>query len=144
MPRAMDGAIVWERLERRELKRRERLMGGGARPGQRPVPSQPAGTDLLPQIEHIVVLMMENHSYDNYFGMLRGRGEGFPIGPGGEPGVTNPGTDGEHVRRPPVYHGPAPAGALAELACESPAVETRELPGVRRQYPDGTARGRCR
>jgi phospholipase C len=98
MPRAMDGAIVWERLERRELKRRERLMGGGARPGQRPVPSQPAGTDLLPQIEHIVVLMMENHSYDNYFGMLRGRGEGFPIGPGGEPGVTNPGTDGEHVR----------------------------------------------
>ena len=71
MPRAMDGAIVWKRLERRELKRRERLMGGGARPGQRPVPSQPAGTDLLPQIEHIVVLMMENHSYDNYFGMLR-------------------------------------------------------------------------
>ena len=30
-----------------------------------------AGTDLLPEIEHIVVLMMENHSYDNYLGMLR-------------------------------------------------------------------------
>ncbi|HEX7267409.1 MAG TPA: alkaline phosphatase family protein [Streptosporangiaceae bacterium] len=29
-----------------------------------------------PPIEHIVVLMMENHSYDNYLGMLQCRGEG--------------------------------------------------------------------
>ena len=29
------------------------------------------GTDTIPQIEHIVILMMENHSYDNRFGMLR-------------------------------------------------------------------------
>ena len=34
-------------------------------------------THKLPQIAHIVVVMMENHSYDNYFGMLD-RGEGFP------------------------------------------------------------------
>ena len=32
---------------------------------------------MLPQIKHIVVLMMENHSFDNYLGTL-GRGEGFP------------------------------------------------------------------
>jgi phospholipase C len=58
----------------------------------------PAGTDRLPQIGHIVVLMMENHSYDNYLGMLQGRGEGFPLGVDGEPDVFNPGTDGQPVR----------------------------------------------
>ena len=89
--------MVWERLERYELKYRERGTRG-QEPGSRPEPSLPAGTDLLPQIEHIVVLMMENHSYDNYFGMLRGRGEGFPLGADGEPEVSNPGTDGGHIR----------------------------------------------
>src|SRR5215470_16372181 len=58
---------------------------GTTEPGQPPDPSRPIGADLLPQIEHIVVLMMENHSYDNYLGMLRGRGEGFPLGVDGEP-----------------------------------------------------------
>src|SRR5215468_5640172 len=90
-------ATVWERLERYEMKYLARR-GGTTEPGQPPFPSQPVGTDLLPQIEHIVVLMMENHSYDNYFGMLRGRGEGFPLGADGEPVVSNPGTDGERVR----------------------------------------------
>jgi phospholipase C len=33
-------------------------------------PDQPIGTDLLPQIKHLVVLMTENHSYDNYLGKL--------------------------------------------------------------------------
>lgn len=56
--------IVWERLERYEMRRRVRRPGGLG-PGTRPDPSRPVGTDLLPQIEHIVVLMMENHSYDN-------------------------------------------------------------------------------
>ena len=46
-------------------------------PGHRPDPTKPEGTDLIPNIEHIVVLMMENHSYDNYFGMLD-RGDGLP------------------------------------------------------------------
>ena len=40
--------------------------------------SRPVGTDLLPQVKHIVVLMMENHSFDNYLGML-GRGDGFVV-----------------------------------------------------------------
>ncbi len=47
---------------------------------------------------------MENHSYDNYFGMLAGRGEGFLLGPDGEPAVFNRGADGESVR---VYHLPS-------------------------------------
>jgi phospholipase C len=76
---------MWELLERAELKRR----AGGQPAGPLPRPSLPAGTDLLPQLRHIVVLMMENHSYDNYLGMLQGRGEGFPLGPDGQPEVAN-------------------------------------------------------
>ena len=47
-------------------------------PGSLPFPGRPAGTDSLPGIDHIVVLMKENHSYDNYFGML-GKGDGFTL-----------------------------------------------------------------
>jgi phospholipase C len=86
----------WELLERAELRRRGWRPAGAA--GPLPRPSLPAGTDLLPQIRHIVVLMMENHSYDNYLGMLGGRGEGFPLGPDGRPDVFNAGADGESVR----------------------------------------------
>lgn len=45
-----------------------------------PDPSLPAGTDRVPQIRHIVLLMMENHSFDNYLGTL-GRGDGLPDPP---------------------------------------------------------------
>jgi phospholipase C len=79
------------------MKRRARHAGRPAA-GALPQPSLPPGTDLLPQIRHIVVLMMENHSYDNYLGMLRGRGDGFPLGADGEPDVSNPGADGESIR----------------------------------------------
>ena len=43
-------------------------------------PALPPGTDRIPKIRHIVVLMMENHSFDNYFGTL-GRGDGLPSPP---------------------------------------------------------------
>jgi phospholipase C len=72
-------------------------------PGTRPDPTKPEGTDLLPQIEHIVVLMMENHSFDNYFGML-GRGDGFTLGPDGKPTNANPDKDGTSVV---AYHLPS-------------------------------------
>ena len=79
---------MWDRLERYELKYRGRHLSK-LQPGQRPVPTLPAGSDLLPQIKHIVVLMMENHSYDNYLGMLR-RGDGFTLGTDGQPTAENP------------------------------------------------------
>ena len=88
---------VPERLERMELRYRGRTRNA-AQPGQRPEPSLPAGTDMLPQIKHIVVLMMENHSYDNYLGMLAGRGEGFPLDGDGGPAVTNLDAEGSPVR----------------------------------------------
>ncbi|HEV2368679.1 MAG TPA: alkaline phosphatase family protein, partial [Acidimicrobiales bacterium] len=62
-------------------------------PGSLPNPALPAGTDTLPQIQHIVVLMMENHSWDNLFGML-GRGDGFRLDRNGRPVATNPYPDG--------------------------------------------------
>src|SRR5205823_9313312 len=56
----------------------------GRAAGQRPDPTRSEGTDRIPQIEHVIVLMMENHSYDNYFGML-GRGDGFQRDAEGRP-----------------------------------------------------------
>jgi phospholipase C len=92
--------MMREWLERHEHRRLSRRSAARA-PGPRPRPSLPAGTDLLPQIRHIVVLMMENHSYDNYLGMLPGRGEGYALGPDGEPEIANLGAGGEPVR---PYH----------------------------------------
>src|SRR5204862_6354237 len=68
-----------------------------ATPGTRPFPQLPPGNDTIPQIEHIVVLMMENHSYDNYLGTL-GRGDGFAIGSDGRPTAANADAAGNVVR----------------------------------------------
>jgi len=88
---------VWQVLEQREVQRLTRRRAG-VQPRPLPQKDRPAGTDLLPQIRHVVVLMMENHSYDNYLGMLQGRGEGFPLGADGQPEVVNRGADGRPVR----------------------------------------------
>jgi phospholipase C len=61
---------------------------GLRRPGSRPRPDLPEGTDTFPNIQHIVVLMMENHSFDNYLGVL-GRGDGLTIGSDGRPTNAN-------------------------------------------------------
>ncbi|HEY0717777.1 MAG TPA: alkaline phosphatase family protein [Streptosporangiaceae bacterium] len=82
----------WAALEKHEIRRRGRRVPA-ERPGQRPRPDLPEGTDLLPQIKHIVVLMMENHSYDNYLGTLSGRGDGLPDGEV----AANPRRDGSPV-----------------------------------------------
>jgi phospholipase C len=100
----MRGTAVWEGVERQELRRRNQRMER-AQPGQRPDPSLPAGTDRLPQIKHIVVLMMENHSFDNYLGTL-GRGDGFTLGADHQPDAANPDAAGQHVR---AYHAPSTA-----------------------------------
>jgi phospholipase C len=85
-----------KRAEARAARRRVRRSGPDL--AARPRPDLPAGADCLPQIEHIVVLMMENHSYDNYLGMLAGRGDGFTLGEDGLPTGTNPAGDGSVVR----------------------------------------------
>ena len=60
--------------------------------GSLPRPNLPAGTDQVPKIEHIVVVMMENHSFDNILGII-GRGDGFTLG-------RQWPADGQEPRRP--------------------------------------------
>jgi len=62
-----------------------------------PDPRQPEGTDLLPTIGQVVILMKENHTFDNYFGML-GRGDGFTLDASGQPTNSNPDRAGNPVR----------------------------------------------
>src|SRR5579862_6487000 len=81
------------RAEARSSARR--LQPGGA--GPLPFPDRPAGTDCLPEVRHIVIVMMENHSFDNYLG-LAGRGEGLPVDGAGRVTATNPRSDGTEVR----------------------------------------------
>src|SRR5205823_4434638 len=73
------------------------------KPGSRPNPTLPEGTDMLPKIEHIIVVMMENHSFDGRFGML-GRGDGFKLDASGRPLDANPMSDGRLVR---AFHMPS-------------------------------------
>ena len=63
----------------------------------RPFPDRPVGTDQLPQIRHIVIVMQENHSFDNYLGVL-GRGDGFRLDGDGQPLDSNPTKAGQPVR----------------------------------------------
>ncbi len=84
----------------RSVRRPARVSG---EPGSLPDPTVPAGTDLVPQIENFIVVMMENHSFDNLLGML-GRGDCFPKGPDGLPTVVLPDGHGNLVR---AFHMPS-------------------------------------
>ncbi len=75
-------------------------------PGSLPYPHLPAGIDTLPQIEHIVVIMMENHSFDDHLGTL-GRGDGLTPGHDGRPVNYSPDPAGGFVRS---FHNPNTCG----------------------------------
>ncbi len=77
--------------------------------GDRPYPTLPAGTESFPQLKYIVVLMMENHSFDNTFGALCRRGvDGLSFTASGQAKNWNPGADGT-----PIYASPAPSTCQA-------------------------------
>src|SRR3984957_3750855 len=113
----MVSARTWERIERQQVRGRER-QSHRHRPGQPPDPSRPAGTDLMPQIKHIVVLMMENHSFDNYLGTL-GRGEGLPTDEDGRPGAENPDGSGQPFRSYPLVSTVQHEGVPSQSWCAS-------------------------
>ncbi|MGH9086657.1 MAG: alkaline phosphatase family protein [Acidimicrobiales bacterium] len=71
------------RLRHRDRERDHEQL---AEPGLAP------GTDRVPEIRHVVLLMMENHSFDNYLGTL-GRGDGLQ-----HPLPTNPDSNGQLLR----------------------------------------------
>jgi phospholipase C len=93
-------------------------------PGSVPDPSLLPGTETLAGIDHIVVLMLENHSFDNILGML-GRGDGWPLGADGLPTSTQPYIDGrlQHAFRMPTTcqlpHQPSQEWATSNLAYNS-------------------------
>jgi phospholipase C len=67
------------------------LRGAGSLPDLTRAPGEP--TDALP-FDHLVILMMENHSFDCYFGMLpllgQPRADGFRFDRSGQPSNRNP------------------------------------------------------
>ena len=77
-------------------------------PDSLPDPTRAAGTptDALP-FDHLVVVMMENHSFDNYLGWLSRRGQpkadGFTFDAAGRPANIQPYQDG-YVE---LYHAPS-------------------------------------
>jgi phospholipase C len=105
-------------------------------PGSRPFPQIAEGTDMLPQIEHVVVVMMENHSYDNFLGMLgRGpfqtpRGDGFQIAADGYPANSNPFASGKPLR---AFRMPT--------TCQFGGKPTQEWEQAHIQYANGTNQG---
>jgi phospholipase C len=98
-------------------------------PGSRPYPHLPAGRDTLPGIRHIVVLMLENHSFDNILGML-GRGDGFSLDAHGQPTATNPYPDG---RIQHAFHMPT--------TCQLPARPSQEWMASHNAYDNGAMDG---
>ncbi len=89
------------------------------RPGSRPFPDRPEGEHSIPEIEHIVVVMMENHSFDNVLGMLphqvRGRRnvDGLPVGRGGRQLAVNRDSAGRPYH---AFHAPTvcPGNAVTQ------------------------------
>jgi phospholipase C len=73
--------------------------GSGARLVTRAAVTAPAGSDLG-AVEHIVFLMMENRSYDHYFGAYP-RGRGFDDHPAGSLGVFEQSYPGGTTLNPP-------------------------------------------
>ncbi len=80
--------------------------------------------DLAPElanIDHIIIVMMENHSFDNYFGMLphhvpglAGRVDGWPsLAADGRPAATN-----TTRTAPPIAPSPCPTAARSPTASD--------------------------
>ncbi|HXQ75920.1 MAG TPA: alkaline phosphatase family protein [Acidimicrobiales bacterium] len=97
-------------------------------PGSLPDPSSAPGTEHLPEIKNIVVVMMENHSFDNMLGMT-GRGDGFTLGHDGLPTASCPNGQGGLVH---AFHMPSD--------CQTDGVGNDWQTG-HRSYDGGTNQG---
>ena len=111
-------------------------------PDSLPFPDRAAGTDTMPEIEHIVVLMMENHSYDNFLGTLpprrrNGLADGFTMSPAAATGwnpngvvASNPNGKGQFQR---AYH--------MSTTCQHSGSPTQEWSASHEQYNGGRLDG---
>jgi phospholipase C len=90
----------------------------------------------MPRIEHVVVLMMENHSYDNFLGILgrgrgqRQRGDGFTLDGNGQPTATNPYPDGRLQHAFPM-----------PTTCQLPSTPSQEWTASHNAYDGGRMDG---
>jgi len=98
-------------------------------PETRPDPSRPEGIDTMPEVEHIVIYMQENHSYDSYFGMLP-FGDGYTLGPDGRPTDSNPDGSGGSVG---VFR--------ADSGCQTGRGVSQSWDATHRQYDGGAMDG---
>lgn len=113
--------LITDHLERRLASRRLRRH---AQPSGDPLEVSDGTRKELQKIKHVVILMMENHSYDNYLGSL-GRGDGF----NSPPGATNWNTTENGIqvpvqRRATVYQArglPLQTWRASHIQCEGGA-----------------------
>jgi phospholipase C len=102
------------------------------KPGSKPFPHRPEGVDSLPQIDHIVVVMMENHSFDNVLGMLphkvkaRRGVDGLPVSRSGKQLAVNLDNSGTPVR---AVHAPS--------ACQLPDTPRQDWNASHLSYGNG-------
>jgi phospholipase C len=105
------------------------------KPDSRPFPHLPIGTESMPEIEHIVVLIMENHSFDNLLGMVpyevkgRARVDGLTRRNGQ---LTNFNLDAQGNR---IYATPAPS------PCQLDAHPSNSWNSSHEAYANGTNSG---
>jgi phospholipase C len=107
------------------------------RPDSLPFPKLAAGTETMPKIQHVVVLMMENHSFDNVLGMLghemaarRGAVDGLTLGRHGRPRNFNRDHSGRKV-----------FAAAATSPCQPSGVPTQTWNASHRSYANGANSG---
>jgi phospholipase C len=97
--------------------------------GDRPNPKAAIGSDQLPQFDHFVICMLENHSFDNMIG-VSGRGDGLTVGSNGLPTNTNPYGEGKLLRS---YHMPT--------ECQQVGHPSQDWNASHQQFSNGTCQG---
>jgi phospholipase C len=106
-------------------------------PGSLPFPQLPAGTESMPKIKHVVVLMMENHTFDNLLGLVgyeepsrRGAIDGLTLGKHGKPTNFNRDSDGHKV-----------FADYAQSPCQRDGVPTQSWNASHESYANGANSG---
>ncbi|MGH9170401.1 MAG: alkaline phosphatase family protein [Acidimicrobiales bacterium] len=97
--------------------------------GERPNLKAAAGSDQLPQFDHFVICMLENHSFDNMIGTIE-RGDGLTLGGNGLPTNTNPYGKGKLLR---AFHMPT--------ECQQVGHPSQDWNASHQQYDAGTCQG---
>ncbi len=107
------------------------------KPDSLPFPQLPAGTESMPKIKHVVVLMMENHTFDNILGLVgyeeparRNAVDGLTLGKHGKPTNFNRDRDGHKV-----------FADYANSPCQRSRVPTQTWNASHQAYADGANSG---